>query len=73
MWYYYIIELIPDRCEQGKFLSVKIYGLEFVFKFLKNCENNRFRYAVTVWFFDKTEREKAKEESALEGNSVHIN
>lgn len=55
-----------------KFLSVKIYGLEFVISF-ENCENNHFRYAITVWFFDKTERERAKEESALEGNSVRIN
>lgn len=58
----------------GKFLSVKIYGLEFVISLIfENCENNRFRYAITVWFFDKTERERAKEESALEGNSVRIN
>lgn len=30
----------------------------------------RPRYAITVWFFDKTERERAKEESALEGISA---
>lgn len=30
----------------------------------------RTRYAVTVWFFDKSERDRAKEESALEGISA---
>lgn len=55
-----------------KFLSVKIYGFEFVISF-ENCENNYFRYVIIVWFFDKIERERVKEEFVLEGNFVCIN
>lgn len=73
MCYYFIIELIPDRCEHEEISKRQDLWSWICNKFFENCENNRFRYAITVWFFDKTERERAKEDSALEGNSVRIN
>lgn len=63
MCYYFIIELIPDRCEHGEISKRQDLWSWICNKFLKTVKTT-----VLGWFFDKTERERAKEESALEGN-----
>ena len=51
------------------FKVLKFKGLHFKFD-IEISKLKRSRYAVTAWFFDKTERERAKEESKLQGNSA---
>lgn len=60
MWYYYIIELIPDRCEQGKFLSVKIYGLEFVISFWKIVKTTVLGMRLLFGFSTKLKEKRLK-------------